>query len=47
MEEEMESLKKNETWDLVALPNRRKHVNSKWVFKQKLNVGGQVNKYKE
>ena len=46
MEEEMESLSENETWDLVTLPNTRKLINSKWVFKKKMNVACQVKKYK-
>jgi hypothetical protein len=31
MVKEMESLHKNETWDLVKLPSGRKHVGRKWV----------------
>jgi hypothetical protein len=46
MVEEMESLHKNETWDLVKLPNGRKPIGSKWVFKKKLNATGQVKKFK-
>jgi hypothetical protein len=46
MVEEMESLYKNETWDLVKLPSGRKPVGSKWVFKKKMNVVGQVEKFK-
>jgi hypothetical protein len=46
MVEEMESLHKNETWDLVKLPNGRKPIGSKWVFKKKLNATGQVEKFK-
>lgn len=46
MEEEMESLKKSETWDLVILPNGRRPVSSKWVFKRKKNAVGQVKKFK-
>jgi hypothetical protein len=42
----MESLKNNETWDLFELPNGRKPVSSKWVFKKKLNATGQVEKFK-
>jgi hypothetical protein len=42
----MESLHKNETWDLVKLPNGRKLIGSKWVFKKKLNEVGQVEKFK-
>jgi hypothetical protein len=46
MVEEMESLHKNEIWDLVKLPSGRKHVGSKCVFKKKMNVVGQVEKFK-
>jgi hypothetical protein len=46
MVEEMESLHKNETWDLVKLPSGIKHVGSKWVFKKKMNATGQVEKFK-
>ena len=35
MEEEMNSLKKNNTYDLVELPKGRKAVKNKWVFKSK------------
>jgi hypothetical protein len=46
MVEEMEALDKNEAWDLVELPDGRKPIGSKWVFKKKLNVVGKVEKYK-
>lgn len=46
MEEEMESLQKNETWDLVKFPEGRKPVDSKWVFKKNMNAIGEVKKYK-
>jgi hypothetical protein len=46
MVKEMESFHKNETWDLVELPNIRKPFNSKWVFKKKLNAVAQVEKFK-
>jgi hypothetical protein len=46
MVEEMESLYKNETWDLVKLPSGRKLIGSKWVFKKKMNAAGQVEKSK-
>ncbi|KAG8482498.1 hypothetical protein CXB51_024223 [Gossypium anomalum] len=35
MQEEMESLHKNRTWDLVELPKGKKAVRCKWVFKKK------------
>ena len=46
MVEEMEALDKNEAWDLVELPDGRKPIGSKWVFKKKLNATGKVEKYK-
>ena len=46
MVEEMEALDKNDVWDLVDLPNGRKPIGSKWVFKKKLNAIGKVEKYK-
>ncbi|KAG8474542.1 hypothetical protein CXB51_031315 [Gossypium anomalum] len=35
MQEEMESLHKNRTWDFVKLPKGKKVVRYKWVFKKK------------
>ena len=35
MENEMESLQSNEVWNLVELPENRKAVGSKWVFRVK------------
>jgi hypothetical protein len=46
MVEEMESLNKNEMWDLVELPIGRNFVGRKWAFKKKMNVVGQVEKFK-
>ena len=46
MVDEMASLYKNEAWDLVELPARRKFIGSKWVFKKKTNAKGKVEKYK-
>jgi hypothetical protein len=46
MVEEMETLEKNEAWDLVEFPTRRNIIGNKWVFKKKLNAKGKVEKYK-
>ena len=35
MQEEMQSLEKNDTWKIVHLPKQKKHVRCKWVFKRK------------
>jgi hypothetical protein len=46
MVEEMDSLDKNEAWDIVELPARRKSVGRKRLFKKKFNAQGKVEKYK-
>ena len=46
MVEEMDALDKNEAWNLVQLPAGRKFIGSKWLFKNKLNAEGKVEKYK-
>ena len=46
MEKEIESLKTNDVWDLVDLPEHRTPVGSKWVFKRKMNANGTVDRYK-
>ena len=38
MEDEMQALKENETWDLVKLPKGRNVIGCKWVYKVKHNV---------
>ena len=35
MQEEMQSLEKNGTWEIVSLPEKKKSVRCKWVFKRK------------
>ena len=35
MGDEMESLHKNQTWELVRLPTERKIITCKWIFKKK------------
>lgn len=35
MHEKMSVLNKNNTWDLVKLPNEKKEVGCKWVFTSK------------
>ena len=35
MQEEMQSLEKNGTWDVVPLPKQKKVVRCKWIFKRK------------
>ncbi|GJZ23343.1 retrovirus-related pol polyprotein from transposon TNT 1-94 [Tanacetum coccineum] len=40
MEEEMDSLRKNKTWELVNPPTGQKLVSSKWLFKIKEGIEG-------
>jgi hypothetical protein len=40
MNEEIESLHKNGTWDLVELPRGRKALTCKWIYKQKEGIPG-------
>ena len=35
MKQEMESLAKNKTWDIVEAPKKKKIVECKWIFKRK------------
>ena len=35
MLEEMESLQKNKTWELVKLPKGKKAIGCKWIFRKK------------
>jgi hypothetical protein len=46
MVEEMDSLDKNEAWDIVELSAGRKYVGSKWLFKNNFNAQGKMQKYK-
>jgi len=46
MQLEYETLMKNHTWDLVPLPSDRKAIGRKWVFRDKENADGSINKFK-
>ncbi|GKU96667.1 hypothetical protein SLEP1_g9878 [Rubroshorea leprosula] len=46
MDEEMEALERNQTWELVDLPKDNKVVSLKWVYKTKYNSDGSVHKHK-
>jgi hypothetical protein len=46
MNEEIEAIERNETWDLVDLPTDKTNIGVKWVYKTKLNEKGKVEKYK-
>ena len=46
VKEEMESVAKNQVWDLVELPKGVSIVGCKWVFKTKRDSKGNVERYK-
>jgi hypothetical protein len=46
MREELEALRKNQTWELTNLPNGKKAVGCKWVFTIKQNPEGKIERYK-
>lgn len=46
MEEELKSIKDNNTWSLVDLPQGRKAIGSKWVYKLKRDSCGKITRYK-
>jgi len=46
MQQEINSLDKNKTFELVPLPFNWKAIEVKWVYKVKLNSDNTINKYK-
>jgi len=46
MIEEIKSIEKNDTWELVSLPAKKTPISVKWVFKTKLKSDGTVAKHK-
>ncbi|CAL2276796.1 unnamed protein product [Prunus armeniaca] len=46
MEDELQMIEKNGTWELVDRPNEKPVIGVKWVYKTKLNLDGLVQKNK-
>ena len=46
MDEEINSIERNDTWELSDLPKGHKTIGVKWVFKTKLNENSEVDKCK-
>lgn len=46
MEEEIKSITKNDTWELTTLPQGHKAIGVRWVYKEKKNAKGDVERYK-
>jgi hypothetical protein len=43
---EIKALEKNQTWDLVILPQNKSAIGCKWVYKVKFQADGSVERYK-
>ena len=46
MEEELEAINENKTWELSDLPMGRRAIGSRWVFKEKRDGNGRTVRYK-
>ena len=46
MEEEMKALEMNDVWTITDLPEGKKAVGSRWVFKTKLGADNVVTRHK-
>ena len=46
MQEEMDSIQRNDTWKLTELPHDKKKIGTKWVYKTKFNSDGSVERHK-
>jgi hypothetical protein len=46
MEDEIDSIVKNDTWELTHLPKGRKAIGLKWVYKTKRDENGNISRYK-
>ena len=46
MNDEMKSMKANDVWDLVELPEGAKPIGCKWIFKTKRGSKGNIERYK-
>ena len=47
MDEEIEWIEKNQTWELVDVPKYKDVISVKWVYKTKQDVDWNVQKHKE
>ena len=47
MDEELDQIEKNDTQELVRIPNDKNVIGTKWIFKNKLNENREVIRNKE
>jgi hypothetical protein len=46
MDEELDQIENNDTWELVPRPKNKNVIGTKWVFRNKLNEDGHVTRKK-
>jgi hypothetical protein len=46
MDEELDQIEKNDTWELVPTPKDKNVISAKWVYRNNLNEYGQVTRNK-
>jgi hypothetical protein len=46
MDEELDQIEKNDTWELVPRPKDKNVIGTKWVYRNKLNEYGHVTRNK-
>ena len=46
MEEEIDSIKRNNTQELVELPLNKKPIALKWIYKVKVDANGEIVRHK-
>ena len=47
MDEEIECIEKNQTWELVDIPKYKDVISIKWIYNTKQDADGSVQKHKE
>ena len=40
MDEELDQIENNDTWELVPRPNNKNVIGTQWIFRNKLNEDG-------
>ena len=46
MDEEIDAIERNETWELTKLPPKKQVIGVKWVYKTKCNAEGKIDRHK-
>lgn len=47
MRDEIEALEKNQTWDIIDVPQGKKPIGNNWVYKVKRKAIGTVDRFKD